>query len=837
MEVYRIKFELIGQNILSKLKASELDILIKKFNSAIDKSKIFEFLFAKSSTRNIFEEGVYDWGYINNIELTRILIQLYILTIQNEDKSDKLDIYFKIKGEITKLYSDEAEQNFETIQNNLNSYNINKETKGGLDELLTEQMPNFSEFHNSENEPNENYSMSENCCNKRTEPNGEIKKVSENEDGKEKKLFENKIQNNIETNIATEKEGTTKVQEIKKEYEYKKYFSIVKENNVIRKKKMEEFFHDNIYLFSSDENGSIDIIAISQEIALNKTNLERYFNYFSGEHFLQSKYTISKNQNELYITFPVWTQNKTFSFYQIIVFIFEINIKLNYLVYTHLSGQYKSIYNNQIKNIYKENIIFCIYFNIFYNPKEQSKIIDENFLSESNITEQIKEVKHNNEKLEKEKQIKNEISNIHKDAFGENPKTVDIFGVDIKEKIKEELNKKLKDCKKDDNNKIGILLNSLFLTFNRLINGKRFPFSNIKRNILNYFQNFFIILSFQILDYFQITIVNLEKMHPYYNKIYNLTIKKIKKILDKEGLKFDHFNYGSYANGLNIEGSDIDLLLYFYDNKDNNKVPEKLFESLNTDKDISKCKKNYASHKLLISLFYKFKKDMIEDKYNYLKDFQKKPDYYEDRPSILREIRVDIMFTWDIKEFNEKKEMVKLIKEKINLYPQAKPILFLLKRLFHIHYLNEAYFGGISSYSLLNFCFHVIESEMIPFPKLLISGELAFLIFKRYSEFDYKKYVVTREGGEQLINTNSSIRIMDYFNKENIFSTGYTPNRAEYNNYPKDFICMKIKEVFAKGFDLIKKEFRILCEKSQKIELKNRNDISFVLGLFNPKEK
>ena len=110
------------------------------------------------------------------------------------------------------------------------------------------------------------------------------------------------------------------------------------------------------------------------------------------------------------------------------------------MVYTHLSGQYKSIYNNQIKNIYKENILFCIYFNIFYNPKEQSKIIDENFLSESNITEQIKEVKHNNEKLEKEKQIKNEISNIHKDAFGENPKTVDIFGVDIKEKIKEELN-------------------------------------------------------------------------------------------------------------------------------------------------------------------------------------------------------------------------------------------------------------------------------------------------------------------------------------------------------------------------------------------------------------
>ena len=440
MEVYRIKFELIGQNILSKLKASELDILIKKFNSAIDKSKIFEFLFAKSSTRNIFEEGVYDWGYINNIELTRILIQLYILTIQNEDKSDKSDIYFKIKGEITKLYSDEAEQNFEVIQNNLNSYNINKETKGGLDELLTEQMPNLSELHNSENGPNENYSMSENCCNKRTEPSGEIKKDSENEDDKENKLFENKIQNNIETNIATEKEGTKKVQEIKKEYDYKKYFNIVKENNVIRNKKMEEFFHDNIYLFSSDENGSIDIVAISQEIALNKTNLERYFNYISGEQFLQSKYTISKNQNELYIIFPVRTQNKTFSFYQIIVFIFEINIKLNYLVYTHLSGQYKSIYNNQIKNIYKENILFCIYFNIFYNPKEQSKIIDENFLSESNITEQIKEVKHNNEKLEKEKQIKNEISNIHKDAFGENPKTVDIFGVDIKEKIKEELN-------------------------------------------------------------------------------------------------------------------------------------------------------------------------------------------------------------------------------------------------------------------------------------------------------------------------------------------------------------------------------------------------------------
>ena len=125
---------------------------------------------------------------------------------------------------------------------------------------------------------------------------------------------------------------------------------------------------------------------------------------------------------------------------------------------------------------------------------------------------------------------------------------------------------------------------------------------------------------------------------------------------------------------------------------------------------------------------------------------------------------------------------------------------------------------------------------MIPFPKSLTTGELILLIFKRYSEFDYNSYVVTREVGEKITNNSNPIQIRDLFEPTKIFFSGYTPNRREYYGFSEGFICTEIKKVFKSGFELIKKVYKNYCQTNRKIDLKNGDESTFVLELFLPKE-
>ena len=364
-----------------------------------------------------------------------------------------------------------------------------------------------------------------------------------------------------------------------------------------------------------------------------------------------------------------------------------------------------------------------------------------------------------------------------------------------------------------------------------MINGRRFIYQDIRNYILNYFSNFFKYISKHISNYSKITKNNLKELNIYYKQAIEKTKEILNNITKYLNLKpFELLMFGSYENNLNIEGSDIDFILY-YDEKliSKNDLSRILYNSFIENKSIGKCTLN--EKKSLISILYIYEDNMIKDKYKYLEDIQKKPKYYEERPSILTTINVDIIYTNDIKEYKRKDEINKIIKAKLIEYPIAKQNIYLLKRLFHINFLDKHYFGGISSFGLLNLCIHIIENNMIPFPKLLRSGELAFLFFIKYSKFDFYNKIVAKEEVLKEYSSNTiTIRkfYFSYFKDEEDFESGYTPKRKIFEEYLDGFILDKCIQLFQKSYELIKQEYKYF--KDNKIK---DDGISFVLKLFH----
>ena len=120
---------------------------------------------------------------------------------------------------------------------------------------------------------------------------------------------------------------------------------------------------------------------------------------------------------------------------------------------------------------------------------------------------------------------------------------------------------------------------------------------------------------------------------------------------------------------------------------------------------------------------------------------------------------------------------------------------------------------------------------MIPFPKLLRSGELAFLFFIKYSKFDFYNKIVAKEEVLKEYSSNTiTIRkfYFSYFKDEEDFESGYTPKRKIFEEYLDGFILDKCIQLFQKSYELIKQEYKNF--KDNKIK---DDGISFVLKLFH----
>jgi ankyrin repeat protein len=187
--------------------------------------------------------------------------------------------------------------------------------------------------------------------------------------------------------------------------------------------------------------------------------------------------------------------------------------------------------------------------------------------------------------------------------------------------------------------------------------------------------------------------------------------------------------YGSFANGLNIPGSDLDLLLIF---NNSSSKPQEL-NSPKTDSSPKKCSSRHRlSEDIVISKPTSTPRKYTDPFYPEIsqQDFQNKliceavledlNEKAEASPSTfseskyLRNAQVPVLklvtsanwggFPVDVTAHDPRHqglECVNLVKGLVTKYPPLKPIVLVLKQMLNMADLSDPYLGGLSSYGLV----------------------------------------------------------------------------------------------------------------------------------------
>ena len=245
-------------------------------------------------------------------------------------------------------------------------------------------------------------------------------------------------------------------------------------------------------------------------------------------------------------------------------------------------------------------------------------------------------------------------------------------------------------------------------------------------------EKYFDSLNKELNNYLLVTNINVSNL----KNLYNDYLQKI-ELLIQNGLsenyeiKFGH--YGSFFSDLSIEGSDIDILIYYHKKKDdcdfNKDILNLLDQNANEFENI--CPILTASVPVI-----KLQKDIT----NEIKDIELKQTSYLEEED-LSKIKIDLTFTENEQEFQHSHEIVEYINKSLNEFPQIKPMLLILKRYFKEMKMNQSYTGGLCSYSLfllvLSFCKCNKQCES--------TTKLLYYFMENFMYFDYCNYCIDVE--------------------------------------------------------------------------------------------
>ena len=249
-------------------------------------------------------------------------------------------------------------------------------------------------------------------------------------------------------------------------------------------------------------------------------------------------------------------------------------------------------------------------------------------------------------------------------------------------------------------------------------------------------EKYFESLNKELNNYLTVTNTNISNL----KNIYQEHLEKIELLIqnglsEKYEIKFGH--YGSFFSNLSIEGSDIDILVYYHKKKDDCDFDLDILNLLAQNENLfeSKCPILTASVPV-IKLKIDITKEIKE------KDIKlKNTSYFEEED--LTKINIDITFTESGKDFQHSNDIVSYIKKSLEEYPHIKPILLLIKRYFKEMNMNKSYTGGLCSYSLfllvLSFCKNNKQYECESVTKLL------FYFMENFTYFDYANYCIDVE--------------------------------------------------------------------------------------------
>lgn len=160
----------------------------------------------------------------------------------------------------------------------------------------------------------------------------------------------------------------------------------------------------------------------------------------------------------------------------------------------------------------------------------------------------------------------------------------------------------------------------------------------------------------------------LTSKYESFTKVLQLLQVAIYQILN---VKFDLYTYGSYANGLNMPWSDIDLLVEFDEEQNDILYMEKLEAGLAKIKPFDEAKFIKGASIPVLKI-------KTNDEYG--------------------ETKIDITVK---SQRHSGLNCVGLIKQYLVYYRPLRPLTLILKQLLYLTELNDPYQGGISSYGLI----------------------------------------------------------------------------------------------------------------------------------------
>ena len=584
--------------------------------------------------------------------------------------------------------------------------------------------------------------------------------------------------------------------------------------------------------------------------------------------------------------------------------------------------------DNEIKDNIdnNENNELNIHNNIIEEKKENQNIINDNNsnnidIKSNNLNINNKETSNNN--ISKENDLENNDSlSLKSDNFSSEIDKSTTITINTNEEAihnYKDNNKKNPDTKSDSINNRNINNNNnskpkkkkekeqTFFLFDTVKKKK-------KKNIHNSNNNALISNEFNI-----IAIKEPNKRLSFYDKLHNdiikyetkvitllnhgmkfkdYCIKEIKRIIQETFTFSNDYNvdiYGSYATGLMIEGSDIDIKIKL--NNGNKSDLDNFFETLckklEDEKKFDKINPIGTASVPVIKLLFDIEKfikgkDDLENSYKQYKELSLFKHYIFDTNELTR-IKIDVTFILanhnnnnsvnsstnnstnnsinnEINEIKDKitdnnnndqahdhdksiggeMSSVAYVKEQIIKYPEVKYILRVLKRYFYYKKMNSSFLGGLSSYNLfLLLLSYAKYSRMTPNSSEIIENNST----NNKSNINLGSFLFNFLDCFKCFNFNECI--ID-INSPNIYNNYemVIPEKSKEFNFGKSIVIIdpltgvnaskssykieEIKKTFSEASDFFYNE-KIKYEKEGKTKIsKNNNNKDILMGLPIP---
>ena len=356
-------------------------------------------------------------------------------------------------------------------------------------------------------------------------------------------------------------------------------------------------------------------------------------------------------------------------------------------------------------------------------------------------------------------------------------------------------------------------------------------------------------------------------------KFQDYCITEIKRII-QETLNFSNDYtieiYGSYATGLMIEASDIDIKIKLKKGTktDLDSFFKKVCEQFESGKKFDEITPIETASvpviKLILSKekFIKGKTE-LENSYKQFKELSLFKHYLFDIKELTK-IKIDVTFLLSKDNFNNsnaKEDINKIknennnsentinnlhdhdklieseissvdfVKEQITKYPEIKFILRVLKRYFYYKKMNTAFLGGLSSYNL--FLLLLSYAKFLDISQNSEKGNLGYFLFHFlyfFKIFDFKQYIININSENNIYDIISPEKIKEFnFGKSIVIIDPITGVNASKSSYKID----DIQNTFSEAYDFFQNE-QIKYDKEGKTKVnkkKNNNDTKILMGL------